>query len=92
LRLYDDLIDRILLPKLGHLSLRQLTTQRIQHASADLLKEGAPPATMRKALILLQGALERAVEWGSSAITRRDTFANRRSPRLEAQFRCRHDR
>jgi integrase len=64
LRLYDDLVTRILVPTLGHMNLRQLTTQRIQQASADLMREGVPAATVRKSLTLLQGALERAVEWG----------------------------
>jgi integrase len=47
--------------------LRQLTTERIQRASADLLAAGVPPATVRKALTLLQGMLERAVQWGRIA-------------------------
>lgn len=64
LRLYDDLSTRQLVPKLGHLPLRQLTTERIQQAAAELSTEGVPAATIRKALVLLQGILERAVEWG----------------------------
>ena len=64
LLLYDYLTKRQLLPQLGHVPLRQLTTERIQQASADLIAEGTPPASVRKALTLLQGMLERAVEWG----------------------------
>jgi excisionase family DNA binding protein len=64
--LYDFLTDR-LLPHLGHVPLRQLTTERIQRALADLLAAGVPPATVRKALTLLQGMLERAVQWGRIA-------------------------
>jgi integrase len=64
LRLYDDLCSRCLLPRIGHLALRQLTTERIQSVAAEMARDKVPPATIQKALTLLQGMLERAVEWG----------------------------
>jgi integrase len=61
---YDDLLARFLIPRIGVLPLRELTTDRLQRLSAELLSDGTPEPTLRKTLVLLQGVLERAVEWG----------------------------
>jgi integrase len=61
---YDDLLKRLLLPRIGGTPLRELTTDRLQRLSSELLAEGTPEPTLRKTLVLLQGMLERAVEWG----------------------------
>jgi integrase len=61
---YDDLLARFLVPRIGGVPLRELTTDRLQRLSAEMLADGTPEATLRKTLVLLQGVLERAVEWG----------------------------
>jgi integrase len=62
--LYVSLRDRHLLPRLGHLQLRALSPERVQSFQVDLAAEGVGRETIRKTLALLQGMLERAVEWG----------------------------
>src|SRR5439155_548708 len=43
--------------------LRELTPQRIEEFRASLVASGAGQVSIRKALVLLQGVLQRAVEW-----------------------------
>ena len=64
LKLYAGLRDRYLLPRLGKFELRRLTPEMIQRLQVDLAAEGVGQETIRKTLALLQGVLERAVEWG----------------------------
>jgi integrase len=52
------------LPRLGGLPLRDLTPELIQRYAADLRSAGVGPAALRRTLVLLQGVLQRAVEWG----------------------------
>jgi integrase len=61
---YQHLLDAYVLPELGHVRLRALTTERIQTLGAALLKRGVGQETVRKTIAMLQGILERAVEWG----------------------------
>ena len=63
LKEYGRYLDGDILPALGHVSLRGLTTHRIQVLSADLKAAGRGDASVRKVLSLLQGILQRAVEW-----------------------------
>jgi integrase len=63
LSLYDGLRDRFLLRHLGSFELRRLTPQVIQRFQADLKAQGVGQETIRKTLAMLQGVLERAVEW-----------------------------
>lgn len=62
--MYAGLRDRYILPTLGNFELRRLTPATIQRLQADLVAEGVGQETIRKTLALLQGILERAVEWG----------------------------
>jgi integrase len=63
LRLYAMLWDKHILPQLGGLRLRELTPERIEEFRARLVASGAGQVSIRKALVLLQGVLQRAVEW-----------------------------
>jgi integrase len=61
---YRGLRDRYIIPRLGKLQLRRLKPETIQRFQTDLASEGVGQETIRKTLVLLQGMLERAVEWG----------------------------
>jgi integrase len=61
---YASTWDRHVLPRLGGLPLRDLTPELIQCYAADLRSAGVGPAALRRTLVLLQGVLQRAVEWG----------------------------
>jgi integrase len=61
---YERLRDSHIVPRLGRHELRQLRPQLIQRFAADLAAQGVGQETIRKTLVLLQGVLERAVEWG----------------------------
>jgi integrase len=62
--LYADLYDRHLSPWLGGYELRQLTAEVVGRWQADRLAAGAPAESIRKALTLLGGILQRALEAG----------------------------
>lgn len=61
IRSYRPLIDRLILPKLGHLPLRKITPLTLSTFAAQM--EAGDPTKLR-VLGILQGILERAVEWG----------------------------
>jgi integrase len=61
---YEGLRDRYLLSRLGKYELRRLKPAVIQRFASDLASEGIGQETIRKTLVMLQGMLERAVEWG----------------------------
>ena len=63
LEIYAGLWDRHVLPRLGGVPLRELTSEAIAYFRADLTRAGVGDASVRKTLTLLQGILERAVEW-----------------------------
>jgi integrase len=56
--------DAYIVPGLGKHELRELRPQVIQRFAADLDAQGVGQETIRKTLVLLQGVLERVVEWG----------------------------
>jgi integrase len=62
--LYADLRDRLLIPRLGELQLRRITPEAVQTLQVDLRNKGVGEEMVRKALVLLQSVMERAVEWG----------------------------
>jgi integrase len=68
LRIYAMLWDRHILPRLGDLKLRELTPEGLQRYRLELEVAGVPRPTTRKALVLLQGILQRAVEWNRLAV------------------------
>jgi len=62
---YAGVWDRHILPPLGGHSLRRLYAdpQLIQQFATDLAADGTGPEAIKKCLTLLQGVLQRAVEW-----------------------------
>lgn len=67
LRLYAMLWDTHILPRLGELKLRELTVETLQRYCLDLEAAGVGTGSIRKALVLLHGMLQRAVEWNRLA-------------------------
>jgi len=67
LRLYAMLWDTHILPRLGDLKLRELTVEVLQRYRLDLQRDGVGQGSIRKALVLLHGILQRAVEWNRLA-------------------------
>lgn len=67
LRLYAMLWDTHILPRLGDLKLRELTAETLQQYRLDLQAAGVGQASVRKALVLLHGVLQRAVGWNRLA-------------------------
>jgi hypothetical protein len=64
LRVYAQHWDGHALPRLGHLRLRQLTPQTVARFRAEPEGAGVGIETIRKTMTMLQGVLQRAVEWG----------------------------
>ena len=53
-----------MLPRLGSIPLRELTPDVVNRFRLELEADGVGPASIRKSLVLLQGVLQRACEWG----------------------------
>src|SRR3954447_21576815 len=64
LRSYASFWNSHALPRLGEVPLRELTPQRIAYFRADLEQAGVGIEAIRKTMTMLQGVLQRAVEWG----------------------------
>src|SRR5215218_8888310 len=64
LRAYASFWNGHALPRIGQLQLRELTPQVIAHFRADLEADGVGVEAIRKTMTMLQGVLQRAVEWG----------------------------
>src|SRR4051812_47351157 len=64
LRAYASFWNGHALPRLGGIPLRELTPQTIAHFRADLEQAGVGVEAIRKTMTMLQGVLQRAVEWG----------------------------
>lgn len=63
LEVYAGIWDRHVLPRLGSMPLRDLTPEIIVRFRAELAADRVGNASALKALALLQGVLQRAVEW-----------------------------
>jgi integrase len=63
LRTYESLWDRHVLPNIGGLELRQLRPAVLDRYLAQLQRQGLSPASVKKVAGLVQGVLQRAVEW-----------------------------
>ena len=97
LRVYASLWDRHVLPRLGAMQLREIRPEIINRLMADLHGQGLAPGTIRKVVALLQGVLQRAVEWGRiqqnpARLVRKPTTKRRRdvtalSPRTVESIR-----
>ena len=64
LQVYAVQWDAHILPRLGSFPLRELTPDVVNRFRLELEADGVGPASIRKALTLLQGVLQRACEWG----------------------------
>jgi hypothetical protein len=64
LRVYAQLWNGPAAPRLGQLPLRDLHPQTIAHFRAELEAEGVGIEAIRKTMTMLQGVMQRAVEWG----------------------------
>ena len=62
-RIYAELWDRHVAPRLGTMRSVKLTPELIASFRADLTAAGVGDPTVRKTLAFLQGILQRAVEW-----------------------------
>lgn len=60
---YAALWDKHIEPHLGHLRLCDLRPGTVEAFRAELSRNGVGDDTVRRALVLLQGVLRRAVEW-----------------------------
>jgi integrase len=63
LRTYESLWDRHVLPNIGGVELRQLRPAVLDQFLAQLQRDGLSPASVKKVAGMLQGVLQRAVEW-----------------------------
>src|SRR5689334_11395158 len=64
LRIYAQLWNGHALPRLGQMRLRDLSPQVIARFRAELEGAGVGTEAIRKTMTMLQGVLQRAVEWG----------------------------
>jgi len=64
---YASMWDTHVLPRLGETPLRELTPEMINRFRLELEADGVGPASVRRSLVLLQGVLQRACEWGRIA-------------------------
>jgi len=62
-RSYAGLWDRHVLPRLGSTRLQDLTPEVIERYRAELEAADVGLPTVQRALVLLQGVLQRAVDW-----------------------------
>jgi integrase len=79
LRCYAQLWNRHALPRLGHFELRELSPQVIARFRAELEADGVGIEAVRKTLTMLQGVMQRAVEWGR--VSTNAVKATRKPPR-----------
>ncbi len=60
---YRGILNKHMIPELGHIRLQQLTPQHIQAFYDKKLKEGLSPSTIRRFHAILHRALDTAVQW-----------------------------
>ncbi len=63
LEVYARFWNRYALPKLGGYRLRELSPSLISRFRAELERDGVGPEAIRKSMTIVQGMLQRAVEW-----------------------------
>ena len=64
LRVYAQLWNGHALPRLGHVRLRDVTPHAVARFRAELEAAGVGIEAIRKTMTMLQGVMQRAVEWG----------------------------
>jgi integrase len=60
---YASMLDVHIVPRLGKTRLRSMTPELVSELRAQMTADRVGEAAIRKTLVLLQGILERAVEW-----------------------------
>lgn len=60
---YAPTLDKWITPYLGRMRLRDLSRETIDNYIADIKSAGAAPPTVNRCVAIIQGILERAVEW-----------------------------
>jgi integrase len=60
---YDYLWKRYVEPGIGRLDLLELTPLALEHWKSELLASGVGVESVKRCLVMLQGILQRAVEW-----------------------------
>ena len=75
-RSYAGLWDRHVLGRLGALRLHEITPPLIEQYRSELEADGVGQPTVYRALALLQGVLQRAVEWRRIRRTRSGSCAS----------------
>ncbi|MGB2694956.1 MAG: site-specific integrase [Dehalococcoidia bacterium] len=63
LKSYETIWNNHALPRLGDVQLRELTPRLLSDFRTELEREGVGAAAVRRTLVMVQGMLQRAVEW-----------------------------
>lgn len=63
LQSYDYLWRRYVEPRIGDTSVTELTPLGLEHWKADLIAAGVGVESVKRCLVMVQGLLQRAVEW-----------------------------
>ena len=64
LETYAIMWDRHVLPRIGGVRLREVTPQVLERFRGEMAADGVGLSAQRKTLVLVQGILQRATEWG----------------------------
>lgn len=81
---YASVWNRHLLPRLGHLQLRQITPSVVDQLKTDLQEDGVGAPTIRKAMSLLQAMLRQAVAWDRLRVNPVKQIRKPKAPRKRA--------
>lgn len=81
---YASVWNRHLLPRIGHLQLRQITPAVVDRLKSDLQDDGVGAPTIRKAMSLLQAILREAVAWDRLRLNPAKQIRKPRAPRKRA--------
>jgi hypothetical protein len=81
---YASIWNGHLLPRVGHLQLRQLTPGVVDQLKSDLREDGVGAPTIRKTLSLLQAMLRQAVAWDRLRLDPVKQISKPKAPRQRA--------
>jgi integrase len=81
---YASMWNTHLLPRVGHLQLRQITPGVVDQLKSDLQEDGVGAPTIRKTLSLLQAMLRQAVAWDRLRLNPVKQIAKPKAPRQRA--------
>jgi hypothetical protein len=81
---YESVWNRHLLPRVGHLQLRQITPGVVDQLKTDLQQGSVGTPTIRKAMSLLQAMLRQAVSWDRIRVNPVKQVRKPKAPRKRA--------